>query len=83
MRIFKGLKLQDPQKTMECINIDGYNVNYVEADEIEYMEVGLQQEHKEKNEPGVIKRITPQKGSSLKAKIPIPEYGDPFDNKIK
>ena len=64
MCIFKGLKLKDPQKTMECINIDGYYVNCVEADDIEYMEVELL-EHKKENEPGEIKRITPQKGRSL------------------
>ena len=73
MCIFKGSKLKDPQKTMECFNIDGYYVNCVEADDIEYMEVQLQ-EHKKKNEPGEIKRIILQKGSSIKAKIPtIPE----------
>ena len=46
MCISKGLKLTDPQKTMECINIiDGYYVNCVETDDIEYTEVELQ-EHK-------------------------------------
>ena len=46
------------------------------------MEVELL-EHKKENEPGEIKRITPKKGRSLKAKIPIPEYGSPFDHKTK
>ena len=66
MCIFKGLKLKDPQKTLECINIDAYiyYVNCVETDDIEYMEVELL-EHKKENEPGEIKRITPQKGRSL------------------
>ena len=72
MCIFKGIKLKGPQKTMECINIDGYYVNCVEADDIEYMEVELQ-EHKKKNEPGEMKRITLQKGRSQKVKIPISE----------
>ena len=67
MCIFKGSKMKDPQKTMECINIDGYYVNCVEAHDIAYMEVELQ-EQKEKNEPGEIKRITPQKGRSIKTK---------------
>ena len=67
---------------MECIKIDGYYVNCVEAYDIEYMEVELQ-EHKEKDESGEIKRTTPQKGRSLKAKIPIPEYGSPLDHKTK
>ena len=82
MCIFRGLKLKNPNKTMECINIDGYYVNCVEADDIEYMEVELL-EHKKENEPGEIKRITPKKGRSLQAKIPIPEYGSPFDHKTK
>ena len=67
---------------MECINIDRYYVNCVEADDIEYMEVELL-EHKKENEPGEIKRSTPKKGRSLKAKIPIPEYGSPFDHRTK
>ena len=46
------------------------------------MDVELQG-HNKKDEPGEIKRITPQKGRSLKAKIPIPEYGSPLDHKIK
>ena len=46
--IFKGLKLKDHQKTMECINIDSYYVNCVEADDVKYMEVELLQEHKKK-----------------------------------
>ena len=82
MCIFRGIKLKNPHKTMECINIDGYYVNCVEADDIEYMEVELL-EHKKENEPGEIKRITPKKGRSLQAKIPIPEYGSPFDHKTK
>ena len=67
MCIFKGLKLKDPHKTMECINIVGYYVNCIEVDDIQYMEVELQ-EHKKDNEPGEIKRITPKKGRSLKEK---------------
>ena len=43
MCIFKGSKLKDPQKTIKCFNIDGYCVNYVKADDIEYMEVDLQE----------------------------------------
>ena len=39
--IFKRLKLKNPQKTMEYINIDGYYVNCVEAYDIEYTEVEL------------------------------------------
>ena len=80
--IFKGLKLKDPKKTMECINIDGYFVNCVEADDIEYMEVELL-EHKKENKPGEIKNITPQKGRSLQASITIPKYVSPFDHKSK
>ena len=79
---FKEVKLKDPQKTMECINIDDYYVNCVEAVNIEYMEVELQ-EHKKKNTPGEIKRITPQKERSPKTKIPILEYGSPLDHTTK
>ena len=41
------------------------------------------QEQKKKNEAGAIQRIAPQKGRPLKAKLPLPEYGNPFDNKTK
>ena len=74
--------MKEPHTTIECINIDGYYVNCVEKDDIEYMEIELQ-EHKKKDEPGEIKRIIPQKGRSLKAKISLPEYGSPLDHKIK
>ena len=46
------------------------------------MEVELQ-EHRKDNEPGDIKRLKPQQGKTLKAKIPLPEYGSPFDHKTK
>ena len=54
MCIFQGLMLKNPQKTMEYINIDGYYVNCVEADDIDFMEVELQ-EHKKKDKSGEIK----------------------------
>ena len=50
MCTFKGIKLKNPQKTMECINIDGYYVNCVEANAIEYMEVELQEHTKKMNQ---------------------------------
>lgn len=82
MCTFKGVQLKNPNKTLDCINIDGYYVNCVEADDVEYMEVELQ-EHRKDNEPGDIKRLKPQQGRTLKAKIPLPEYGSPFDHKTK
>ena len=48
MCIFKGLKLKDPQKTMEYITIDGYYVNYDKVDDIEYIKVELQEHMKKK-----------------------------------
>ena len=43
MYTFKGAQLKNPNKTLDCINIDGYYVNCVEADDVEYMEVELQE----------------------------------------
>ena len=39
--MFKGLKLKDPKikMTMKCTDIDGYYVNCVGADNVEYMKV--------------------------------------------
>ena len=52
--------MKNTNKTLDCINIDGYYVNCVEADDVEYMEVGLQG-HRKDNEPGEIKRLKSQK----------------------
>ena len=44
-------------------------VNCVEADDVEYMEVGLQ-EHRKDNEPGEIKRLKSQKRANPQRKYP-------------
>ena len=37
------MQLKNPNKNLDCININGYYVNCVEADDVEYMEVELQE----------------------------------------
>ena len=49
---------------------------------LDYIEVELQ-EHKQDNEPGLIKRIKPKNASSLKAKIPRVDTGSPFSHTTK
>ena len=57
-------------------------VNCVEANEVEYMVLELQ-EHKEVNQCGELIRVKPRKTNQLIAEIPIPGAGSPYDHKTK
>ena len=78
---FVGLKLKS-NVNMGSINIDGYYVNCVEANEVKYMVLELQ-EHKEVNQCRELIRVKPRKTNQLIAEIPIPGAGSPYDHKTK
>ena len=76
---FVGLELKD-NVTMGSINIDDYYVNCVEADDVEYMVLELQ-EHIKLNESGEFIKVKPRKTNQLVAEIPIPHAGAPQDHR--
>ena len=78
---FVGLKLKS-NVNMGSINIDGYYVNCVEANEVEYMVLELQ-EHKEVNQCGELIRVKPRKTNQLIVEIPIPGAGSPYDHRTE
>ena len=76
---FVGLELKD-NVTMGSINIDDYYVNCVEADDVEYMVLELQ-EHIKLNESGEFIKVKPRNTNQLVAEIPIPHAGAPQDHR--